>query len=62
MYDSFVEYQRRLLKEFDSMVETYGFEVIDASGSVEEVFEDLKERVDRLLKPNREPASDKIKG
>jgi dTMP kinase len=49
MYDSFAEYQTRLLREFDKMVETYGFEVIDASGSIEEVFEDLKERVSRQL-------------
>jgi len=62
MYDSFVEYQTRLLKEFDKMVEGYGFEVVDASRSIEEGFEDLKERVARLLKPSSEPASDKIKG
>ncbi|HEV8340880.1 MAG TPA: thymidylate kinase [Candidatus Binatia bacterium] len=48
-YDSFAEYQTRLLREFDKMVETYGFEVIDASGSIEEVFDDLKERVSRQL-------------
>lgn len=49
MYDSFTEYQTRLLREFDKMVETYGFEVVDASGSIEEVFDDLKERVSRQL-------------
>jgi dTMP kinase len=54
MYDSFVEYQSRLLKEFDKMVETYGFGVIDAAPPVEEVFENLKTRVSRLL--NRAPA------
>ena len=45
MYDSFVEYQKRLLTEFDKMVEGYGFQVVDASSSVEEVFETLKNRV-----------------
>jgi dTMP kinase len=45
MYDSFVEYQKRLLTEFDKMVEGYGFQVVDASSSVEEVFESLKNRV-----------------
>lgn len=49
MYDSFVEYQSRLLAQFDRMVESYGFEVIDASRSIEDVFADLKERVSRLL-------------
>ncbi len=51
MYDSFVAYQSRLLSEFDKMVESYGFEVIDASRSIEEVFDDLQKRVSRLLDP-----------
>jgi thymidylate kinase len=50
-YDSFVEYQRRLLAQFDSMVEAYGFEVVDASGGIEEVFEDLKQRIARVVEP-----------
>jgi hypothetical protein len=33
-------------------VENYGFEVIDASGSVEEVFENLRARVDRVAQRN----------
>ena len=41
MYESFVRYQKWLLAEFDKMVETYGFQIVDASGSVEEVFEEL---------------------
>jgi dTMP kinase len=49
MYDSFVEYQGRLLAQFDRMVESYGFNVIDASRSIEEVFEDLKGRVSHVL-------------
>jgi dTMP kinase len=52
MYDSFVRYQKWLLAEFDKMVETYGFEIVDASGSVEEVFENLRERVDRVVARN----------
>jgi len=49
MYDSFVEYQKRLLTEFDKMVEGYGFQVVDASSSVEEVFESVKDRVVRIV-------------
>src|SRR5262245_65980116 len=52
MYDSFVRYQKWLLAEFDKMVENYGFEVVDASGSVEDVFEDLRARVDRVARRN----------
>ena len=49
MYESFMRYQRWLLGEFDKMVETYGFEVVDASGSVEEVFADLQRRIERVI-------------
>jgi len=52
MYESFVRYQKWLLAEFDKMVENYGFEIIDASRSVEEVFEDLQTRVDRVVARN----------
>src|SRR5215471_8873697 len=60
MYDSFVRYQTRLIKVFDRLAEPYGFEVIDASRSADEVFEDLKQRISRTfessLAPVRRPA------
>jgi dTMP kinase len=52
MYDSFVRYQKLLLAEFDKMVETYGFGVVDASGSVEDVFENLRARVEKVTRRN----------
>jgi dTMP kinase len=52
MYESFMRYQKWLLAEFDKMVETHGFEIVDASGSIEEVFENLCERVDRVVARN----------
>jgi dTMP kinase len=52
MYDSFVNYQTRLLGEFDRMVEAYGFDVVDASRPIEEVFEDLRSRVERVVEKN----------
>jgi dTMP kinase len=52
MYDSFVRYQKFLLAEFDKMVETYGFGVIDAAGSVEDVFENLRARVEKVTRRN----------
>ena len=42
LYESFIRYQKWLLAEFDKMVEPYGFEIIDASRSIEEVFQDLR--------------------
>ena len=52
MYESFVRYQKLLLAEFDKMVENHGFEIVDASGNIEEVFENLRERVDRVVAKN----------
>src|SRR5918995_165805 len=52
MYESFVRYQKWLLAEFDKMVETHGFEIVDASGSVEEVFENLRGRVEHVVGRN----------
>ena len=52
LYESFIRYQKWLLAEFDKMVESYGFEMVDASNSVEEVFKDLCARVDRVISRN----------
>jgi dTMP kinase len=52
MYESFVRYQKWLLAEFDKMVETYGFNVVDAAGSIEDVFENLRDRVDAVVARN----------
>ena len=49
LFESFVNYQTRLLEQFDSMAEEYGFEVIDASQPVERINEQLKEGVLPLL-------------
>jgi dTMP kinase len=60
MYDSFVEYQRRIMGQFDKMVEDYGFEVVDASHSIDEVFTDLKARMTKVLNDERPALSDSI--
>jgi dTMP kinase len=52
MYESFVRYQKWLLAEFDKMVENYGFQIVDASGTIEDVFEDLRARVERVVAQN----------
>jgi dTMP kinase len=41
-YDAFVEYQTRLLAQFEAMSEEYEFHRIDATRSIREVFQDLK--------------------
>ena len=52
LYESFIRYQKWLLAEFDKMVENYGFQIVDASGTIEEVFEHLRARVDRVVAQN----------
>ena len=52
LYESSVRYQKWLLAEFDKMVEPYRFEIIDASITVEEVFNNLRARVDSVIDRN----------
>jgi dTMP kinase len=53
LFASFVEYQTRMLGVFDSMAETYGFEVIDATQSIETVYRDLQRRIASLLREEK---------
>lgn len=48
-FDSFVQYQRRMLKVFDRMCDEYGFHVLNASRSVRNVAADLRRSVAKLL-------------
>jgi dTMP kinase len=50
MYDSFVQYQRLLLAEFRRLAERHDFTVIDARGSVAEVFSAVRARVEAVVK------------
>jgi len=54
-YDSFVAYQKQLLREFDRMSGEYGFHVIDASRPVRSVVADLRRSVTRVVE--EEPAT-----
>lgn len=49
LFESFVNYQTRLLEEFDNMQDGYGFQVIDASLPIEQIAEQLKRQVLPLL-------------
>ncbi len=48
-YDSFIEYQTRMLGVFDRMSSEYGFRVLNASRSVRSVAADLRRAVAKLL-------------
>src|SRR5260370_9461625 len=48
-YDSFIAYQKLLLKEFDRMSGEYGFRVIDASRPVLAVANSLRRAISRVI-------------
>ena len=55
MYDSFVRYQSRLIRVFDSLAAPYNFQVIDASRPPVEVFESLKASVAQVFDNDDKP-------
>jgi dTMP kinase len=61
LYESFVEYQTRLLKEFDGMATQYNFQVIETSSNIEEVFASIKNRVEPILKLSHLPTKPAFK-
>jgi len=56
MYESFVSYQTRLIRVFDQLTGPYGFEVVDATRSSEQVFEILQGSISRIFA--MDPAAD----
>jgi dTMP kinase len=57
LYDSFIQYQRRVIAELDGLAREYAFQTLDATRDVDDISEDLCERVARLLAERRpEPA------
>lgn len=50
LFDSFVEYQTRMLSVFDSMIDEYGFEVIDATEPIDLIYRNLQRRIGRILR------------
>ena len=54
LFDSFVNYQTRVIEELDHLAQDYGFETLDATRPEDETAEDLADRVIRLLdrRPN----------
>jgi dTMP kinase len=50
LFDSFVEYQKRMLSVFDSMIDEYGFGVIDATQPIDTIYRNLQRQIGRLLR------------
>ncbi len=54
-YDSYVEYQTRLLAQFDAMADEFKFVRIDANRSIHEVFQSLQAEIKDLIKGMKPP-------
>ncbi len=48
-YESFCEYQRRMLATFDELGQEYGFQAIDATRSIGEVFVQLRQALEVVV-------------
>ena len=54
-YDSYVEYQARLLAQFDAIADEFNFVRIDANHSIHEVFQSLQAEIKALIKGMKPP-------
>ncbi len=50
MFESFILYQQKIAKEFQTMQKTYGLVPIEGNHAAEEINADLKKRIDAFLK------------
>jgi dTMP kinase len=56
LYESFINYQKRVIEELDALAREYDFNTIDARRPVNEISEELCAHVSRLLQAGRERA------
>src|SRR5215471_5660793 len=65
IYDSFRAYQQKLLKEYASMADEFGFRTLDARRSIDRIQDELRRQVSAFLEPAErtpEPVSAIAKG
>ncbi len=58
-YESYVEYQSRVLEQFDAMAAEFNFHLIDATRNVYNIFSDLKKGIHKLTR-GMKPASPRV--
>ena len=49
MFDSFIQYQARMEKQFKRLQATYGFTIVDASRSADEINEELQKKIEAVM-------------
>jgi dTMP kinase len=60
LYDSFIQYQERVIRELDALASEYHFETLDATTDVDELAEELCQRVTRLLESDQPQALESV--
>jgi len=50
LYDSFIEYQTRMIEQFDCLAKEYSFTTINADRSIAEIFAELRHYIKPLLR------------
>jgi dTMP kinase len=60
-YESYADYQSRIIAQFDAMADEFNFHLVDATRGVHEVFLDLRKGISRLTHGMR-PSSPPIGG
>jgi len=54
-YESYIEYQTRMLKVFDELGQEYGFQDVDATKDVHAVFLQLRDGVQKVVRELKPP-------
>ena len=49
MFDSFLKYQALMARQFTRLQATYGFDIVDADRSPEDVNADLRRKIESVL-------------
>jgi len=57
IYESFRTYQAKLLREYNSLGEEFGFRTLDARQSVDRIQKNLRNQIGAFLGANEPPAS-----
>ena len=60
LYDSFIDYQSKLILIFDQFADQYGFVTIDAGRPVMDVFSDLQNQIRNLLEDQQPILADNL--
>ena len=50
MFDSFMQYQGRVIDQFKRLQSTYGFTIVDANRHPDDINEELRERIEKMLR------------